>query len=74
MVSLIFGYMGFITGALLNATNNQKTQTGLLGSSLVINVILNLILLPRLGIVGAAISALVSNTFLCLGGYFFPAG
>ncbi|MEK7213122.1 MAG: flippase [Patescibacteria group bacterium] len=73
MVSLIFGYMGFITGALLNATNNQKTQTGLLGSSLVINVILNLILLPRLGIVGAAISALVSNTFLCLGGYFFSS-
>ena len=66
--------MGFITGALLNATNNQKTQTGLLGSSLVINVILNLILLPRLGIVGAAISALVSNTFYVWVGTFFQQG
>lgn len=71
LVSLIFGYLALITGALLNATNNQKKQTALLGSSLILNVALNLILLPRLGILGAAIAALVSNTFLCLGGYFF---
>jgi O-antigen/teichoic acid export membrane protein len=73
LISLIFGFLALITGALLNATNRQKTQTSLITLALVINVILNLILLPRLRINGAAISALVSNAFLCLAGFYFSA-
>ncbi len=73
LVSLIFGFLGFITGALLNATNKQKIQTGLITLALVINIILNLILLPKLGINGAAISALVSNAVLCLAGLYFSS-
>ncbi len=71
LVSLIFGFLAFITGALLNATNKQKTQTSLVAVALVVNVVLNLILLPKLGITGAAISALVSNGILCLAGFYF---
>jgi len=71
VISLIFGYLAFITGALLNATNKQKIQTGLIAASLILNVMLNLILLPRLRIQGAAISAICSNFILFAGGFYF---
>lgn len=71
LASLIFGFLAFITGALLNATNKQKTQTGLMGLVLLVNVILNLILLPKLKINGAALAALASNLLLCLLGFYF---
>jgi len=71
LASLIFGYLSFITGALLNATNHQKIQTTLFGAALVSNVILNLILLPRIGLKGAAVAALVGNIILCCGGFYF---
>ena len=73
LVSLIFGFLSFITGALLNATNRQKTQTKLITLALVVNVILNLILLPKLRIDGAAIAALTSNALLCLTGLYFAS-
>jgi O-antigen/teichoic acid export membrane protein len=71
IISLIFGYLAFITGALLNATNKQKIQTGLVAVSLAVNVILNLILLPRLRLEGAAIAAICSNFILCVAGFYF---
>jgi O-antigen/teichoic acid export membrane protein len=71
LISLIFGYLGFITSATLNATNRQKIQTSLLALALVINIIFNLILLPKIGIIGAAFSALFSNVVLCVGGFWF---
>ncbi len=70
LISLIFGFLSFITGALLNAINKQKTQTGLMALALTISIILNLILLPVLKITGAAISALVSNFILCMVGFY----
>ncbi|HLC70268.1 MAG TPA: flippase [Patescibacteria group bacterium] len=73
MVSLIFGYLSFITTALINATNHQKVQTTLVGLALVVNLSLNFLLLPRLGIVGAALAALGSNVTLCLSGYYFSS-
>jgi O-antigen/teichoic acid export membrane protein len=71
LVSLIFGFLAFITGALLNATNKQKIQTGLIGAVLAVNIGLNLFLLPKFGINGAAIAALISNIILCLVGFYF---
>jgi O-antigen/teichoic acid export membrane protein len=73
LFSLIFGFLGLITSALLNATNRQKTQTKLITTALVVNVILNLILLPKLRIDGAAIAALTSNAILCLAGLYFAS-
>lgn len=73
LLSLIFGFLGLITSALLNATNKQKTQTKLIATALVVNVILNLILLPKLRIDGAAIAALASNAILCLAGLYFAS-
>lgn len=71
LISLIFGYLSFITGATLNASNRQKTQTSLLAFALVANILANLILLPKIGIMGAAYSALLSNVILSVGGFLF---
>lgn len=71
LISLIFSYLGYITGALLNATNHQKVQTSLLAVALFINTVLNLLFLPRFGIEGAALTAVVSNSLLCVGGFYF---
>jgi O-antigen/teichoic acid export membrane protein len=69
LLSLIFGFLSFITGAMLNATNRQRTQTALMASALVSNIILNFVLLPRFGLEGAAFAALIGNIILALGGY-----
>ncbi len=71
LISLIFGYLSFITGATLNASNRQKTQTFLLAFALVVNIFLNLLLLPKIGIIGAAYAALLSNIILSIGGFWF---
>ncbi len=71
LTSLIFGFLSFITGATLNASNRQKTQTFLMGCALLLNVLSNLILIPKFGIIGAAYSALLSNILLCVGGFWF---
>ncbi len=71
LVSLFFSYLSIISGALLNATNHQKIQTGLIATVLVVNIILNLILIPKFGIIGAAYVALFSNIVLWLLGLVF---
>ncbi|MDO8626336.1 MAG: flippase [Candidatus Magasanikbacteria bacterium] len=69
MLSLIFGFLSFISGAVLNASNRQNTQTVLMGVALIVNVILNLLLLPRYGLVGAAWAALATNIILTVAGF-----
>ncbi len=68
LVSLILSFLSFVTGATLNAINKQKVQTILLAASLAVSISMNLILLPRIGIWGAAITASVSNLILTGGG------
>lgn len=62
--SLLFTFLNFLLGALLNACDREKTQTGLIGTVMVINIILNIILIPLYGAVGAAIAALAGNGLL----------
>lgn len=71
LTSLVFGYLSFITASALNATNHQKKQTTLLGLALTSNIIINSLLITRIGIVGAAVAALVGNIILCCGGLYF---
>lgn len=71
LISLIFSYLSIISGALLNATGNQKIQTYILAFSLVCNIILNIYLIPSHGIMGAAVSALTSNVLLWTLGFYF---
>ncbi len=71
LAGAIFSFLSVINGAVLNGTNKQKTQTGIIFTVLVINIILNLILLPIISIQGAAIAYLVSNFVLFALGYYF---
>ena len=64
MMSLVFLFLNFLGGALLNAADRQMVQTGIMGSTMVLNIALNLALIPRFGIDGAAAAALVSNVFM----------
>lgn len=74
ILSLIFSFISFPIGAALNAGNKQVTQTTIVGVVMVINIIMNLILIPQVGVVGAAISAFVGNFLLTSIGYcFLPA-
>lgn len=69
MVGLIFTFLSFPIGALLNACNRQRTQTTIVGMAMVVNIVLNLVFIPRFGVLGAALASLISASALCLGGY-----
>ncbi|MFZ2189806.1 MAG: flippase [Candidatus Magasanikiibacteriota bacterium] len=69
MFSLIFSFLSFPIGAFLNACNRQNQQMFLVFGILVLNVVLNLFLIPIWGVVGAALSALAGNVLLTLVGY-----
>ncbi len=64
-------FLDFPIGALLNASNRQATKTTIMGLTMVINIVLNVIFVPIVGILGAAIAALISFLFMFGAGLFF---
>ncbi|MBU0707245.1 flippase [Patescibacteria group bacterium] len=58
--SLIFLFANFPIGSLLNACNRQARNTINIAIAMVINVVLNLILIPRYTFIGTSIASLVS--------------
>ncbi len=73
IVSLIFSFASFPLGALLNACNRQATQTAIVGSVMVVNILMNVALIPVMGATGAAIAACTGNVVLAVLGYVFAA-
>lgn len=69
LIGLVFSYVSFPIGAFLNACNRQAAQTAIVVSVMILNIVLNLLLIPRLGVVGAAVAALVGNVCLTVSGY-----
>jgi O-antigen/teichoic acid export membrane protein len=67
---LMFGFISisttYIFGTLLTANGNLKELNILAGSALAMNVILNLIFIPRYQAFGAAISSLITQTFMAV--------
>ena len=57
-------FLDFPIGSLLNAANRQVTKTIIIGITMICNVVLNFVLIPRVGVIGAAYAALVSFTFM----------
>ena len=53
-------FFDFPIGALLNATGQQMTKTKIMGITMVINFIANILLIPWIGIPGASISSIIS--------------
>jgi len=70
MVGFLFVSTSYIYGTLLTANNNLRYLNILAGATVVINVTLNLILIPRFHAVGAAISSLVSQAFYATTQFF----
>ncbi len=66
---LLFIFLDFPVGSLLNATGRQAVKTSLMGAAMVVNVVANLILVPEYGIRGAAISALITFAILFISGW-----
>ncbi|MBI5222266.1 MAG: oligosaccharide flippase family protein [Candidatus Magasanikbacteria bacterium] len=69
LAGLVFSYISFPIGAFLNACNRQATQTFIIFCVMVLNIALNLFLIPRYGVIGAAIAALAGNFVLTVWGY-----
>lgn len=67
--ALIFTFLDYPIGALLNARMKQNVKTAIMGATLVVNVILNIILIQKYGLVGAAVTALVSFAFMFVLGW-----
>jgi len=71
VASLIFAFIDFPVGSLLNACNMQRIQTTAMGVTMVFNILLNIILIPRFSIIGAAVAAMLSNAALFIFGYIY---
>lgn len=63
MVAVIFIFLDFPIGALLNACNRQRRNTINMGFTLVFSIILNLILIPKFNVIGASITVVAANLF-----------
>ena len=64
MAAVIFMFLNFPVGSLLNACDRQKTNTINMGVVLAASVILNLILIPRYQAAGASLTALLTNLLM----------
>lgn len=61
MFGIVPSFMNILLGALLNAAGRQNIQTTIIGSMMCVNIVLNAFLIPKLGPVGAALSATIGN-------------
>lgn len=71
LASVIFAFIDFPVGALLNGCNRQTMQTIAMGIAMVVNVTTNILLIPSWGVIGAAVAALLGNVVLFVAGYMF---
>ena len=68
IAGLVFIFLNFPVGNLLNACNKQVVNTVNMAITMVFNVVLNFILIPKYDYIGASITALASAVLLiCLG-------
>lgn len=66
--TLLFVFLDFPIGSLLNATDRQATQTKLMGLATLISLALNIALIPAYGVSGVAVASLVSHAALFCAG------
>lgn len=70
-VSLIFSFLSYPFGALLAAVNRQKTGTLVMGIVALVNIIVNVIFIPRYGAFGSALASMAAMIALVsLSGWF----
>jgi len=66
MITLIPVSLVYVYSTLLTASGNMKTLALITGSAMIVNLVLNLLLIPSLTITGSAIASLTSQTFVAL--------
>lgn len=66
-------FVGYLTGILLSSINKQKLRMYAQGSTAILSIILNLILIPRYSFIGAAIATVASELVLFLMTYSFAS-
>jgi O-antigen/teichoic acid export membrane protein len=69
--TLIFMFLNVPGSRLMVIHNRQREVSLITGLSMVANILLNLWLIPRLGIVGAAVSRLLASSLFFLGVYLY---
>jgi O-antigen/teichoic acid export membrane protein len=63
-ILLFLRYIGASYGAVLTITNKQKIRVIAVSSALIFNILLNFCLIPKLGLIGGVLSAIISNVLL----------
>ncbi len=63
-------FLDFPVGSLLNATGKQSTKTVIMGLTMVINIVANFVLVPRMGVSGASVAAVISFVFMFAAGWY----
>lgn len=64
IAAVIFMFLNFPIGSLLNACDKQKVNTKIIAVGLIVSVILNLILIPQYQAIGAGITILATNILM----------
>jgi len=65
-VVMVFVFLNFINGSYLNALDKQHISTIIAGICMVLNIAINLILIPILAAKGAAIATIITEAVLAL--------
>ena len=65
-VAIIFKYIAYTSGAVLTSINKQKKRAFYQGATSLINITLNLFLIPSFGVVGASISTVITEIVLAI--------
>lgn len=74
IASLIFVFLNFALGSLFNACDRQAVNTKIIGFAALMCVVINWVLIPRLGALGATISDSITNTIIfALGLFYLPS-
>jgi len=71
MAAVLFIFIGFPIGSLLNACDKQSANTMNMLFTLILSIVLNVILIPKYQAVGASITVLVSNIFMVGAGLYW---
>jgi len=64
LVGLIFSFISFPLASLLNAVNRQGTQTGIMATVMVVNLILNILLIPKINSANPPTKFMICSKFI----------
>lgn len=69
----VFAFMYSVSGFLLNSIDKQKVFTYVTAGAALLNVIMNFILIPKYGPMGAAYATLTTQFFILVGLFYFAS-